>query len=232
MNVKRIISALTLVGALFVFLPEANAQYWEAANQLTNVLSPMLSGSGAYKGSVEIMGVAGIGNDKLNHVEISTSQGYQYNSWFYMGAGLGVDIVRSSYEEMDYTPDPDAYYPTRPSRYGQKRTGVMIPVFSDFRFTIPTGNTASSPSVFIDLRLGASWLVGNNYICTQHNWLRTNTQFYLRPSIGVRIPTNSRNAKQAINIGLSYLLLTSNNSSWAYDNPSFSSIGASISYEW
>lgn len=233
MKAKRIISLAAALMSLLFFTPQARAQYWEAANQLTNVISPILSGSGAYKGSIEIMGVAGVGNDKLNHVEFSTSQGYQYNQWFYMGAGLGVDIVRSSYTDVDnvYRPESGEWGPSRPSRFGQKRTGVMIPVFSDFRLTIPTGNS-SSPSVFIDLRLGASWLVGNNYLRTQDNWLRTNTQFYLRPSIGVRIPTNARNARQAVNIGVSYLLLTSNNSSWAYDNPSFSSVGASISYEW
>ena len=45
---------------------------------------------------MDVTGVAGVGNNKLNHVEISTSQGYQYNSWFYMGAGLGIDVVRSA----------------------------------------------------------------------------------------------------------------------------------------
>lgn len=228
------VAALTALGA-----PVARAQYWQAANQLANVISPILSGSGAYKGSIEVTGLAGFGDNKLNHVEISTSQGYQYNSWFYMGAGLGVDIVRSSYETVDYNAGFDPYDPAhglpRPGspRYGQKRTGVMIPVFTDFRFTIPTGNAPSSPSVFIDLRLGASWLVGNSYIQTQYSWLRTNTQFYLRPAIGVRIPTSSANPKQAVNIGVAYQLLTSNNPfDWGYDTPTFSSIGATVSFEW
>lgn len=98
----RLKGLIPVVGAAMICLSsaqEAKAQLWQATNQLQSLISPALSGSGRYKGSVELMGVAGIGSSKLNHVEISTSQGYQYTSWFYMGAGLGVDIVRSSVDE-------------------------------------------------------------------------------------------------------------------------------------
>lgn len=214
------------------------AQVWQATSQLSNMLSPILSGSGRYKGLVEVSGYAGVSNAKINHVEISTSQGYQYNSWFYMGAGIGVDIV--------HTPDPDA--PDRPAaadgwnngynynyygRYGYKRTGVMLPVFTDFRFDIATGSAPTSPSVLIDLRLGASWLLGNRYMMTDHGYLSNQTQFYCRPSVGVRIPVSSAFPRQAVSIGVSYLLLTSGNNYWYYgESQTLSAFGASVSFEW
>lgn len=208
---------------------------------MQSLISPALSGSGKYKGSVELMGVAGVGSSKLNHVEISTSQGYQYTDWFYMGAGLGVDIVKSSVDEDVYMPDSDgansgAYgwngWGTSP-RYGHKKTGVMIPIFTDFRFNIPLGSTRGAASMFVDLRLGATWLVGNRYMETDDGWLSNNTNFYFRPAIGARIPVSSRNPRQAINIGVAYLMITSGNNYWYYnDNQILSSVGATVSFEW
>lgn len=233
MKTRYIGIAAIALGSLFS-ANEADAQYWQAASQLQSLISPALSGSGRYKGSVELTGVAGVGSSKLNHVEIATSQGYQYTDWFYMGAGLGVDIVRSSVDEYDIvsTPNPGDYIPSGYGYdYGKKRTGVMIPLFTDFRFNIPTGYSAS---VFVDLRLGASWLVGNTYLETTHGWLGNDTKFYFRPAIGARIPINRDNPKQAVNIGVAYLLLTGgNNYGWSYNTTqTFSSIGATVSFEW
>lgn len=231
---------LRVVGAALVaavVAPAARAQVWQATSQLSNMLSPILSGSGRYKGLVEVSGYAGVGDAKINHVEISTSQGYQYNSWFYMGAGIGVDIVHTP--ESD-APDAPGYYAPSDGwngsyygRYGYKRTGVMLPVFTDFRFDIPTGSAPTSPSVLIDMRLGASWLLGNRYMMTDHGYLSNQTQFYFRPSVGVRIPVSSSSPRQAIGIGVSYLLLTSGNNYWYYGgSQTLSAFGASVSFEW
>lgn len=239
---KLIRYAAAVCAAVCVLLcgQSARAQYWQAANQLTNLISPALSGSGAYKGSVELMGVAGVGNSKLNHIELATSQGYQYNSWFYMGVGLGVDIVKSTIPDTDMGPDQSRAYTSGfnnwwmpgDSRFGSKRTGVMIPIFSDFRFDIPMGGNGGA-SMFIDLRFGASWMVGSRYIETTGGYLSNDAQFYFRPSIGARIPINSQNPKQAINIGVAYLLLTSGNNYWYYDDTqTFSAVGATVSFEW
>lgn len=228
-----------IAAAVFVLsgAQDAAAQLWQAASQLQSLISPALSGSGRYKGSVELSGVAGVGSSKLNHVEISTSQGYQYTDWFYMGAGLGVDIVRSTVS--DGVPSGAEDYARRwngwgdSPRYGDKRTGVMIPVFTDFRFNIPTGKSPMSASLFVDLRLGATWLVGNRYMRTDDGWLSNNTNFYFRPAIGARIPVSSRNPRQAVNVGLAYLLITSGNNYWYYDDTvTLSAIGATVSFEW
>lgn len=109
----------------------------------------------------------------------------------------------------------------------------MIPVFTDFRFNIPTGKSPSAASLFVDLRLGATWLVGNRYLRTDDGWLSNNTNFYFRPAIGARIPVNSRNPRQAVNIGVAYLLITSGNNYWYYDHSvTLSAIGATVSFEW
>lgn len=219
--IKRIAALAALASVALFTGHRASAQYWEAANQLTNLISPALSGSGAYKGSVELMGVAGIGDNKLNQVEIATSQGYQYNSWFYMGAGLGVGVVHSGNDPWAAS---DRYYP--------KRTGVMIPVFSDFRFTIPMGGDGGS-AMFVDLRLGASWLCGDKALALGNDVMTTSTNFYFRPAIGARFPINGKNSKQAVNIGLAYLLLTANNGYWYnYQTPTLSALGATVSFEW
>lgn len=234
---KKIFAIIGL--AMVAAVPPANAQYWEAANQLANVITPALQGGAAYKGSVEVMGLGGVGSSKLNHVEIATSQGFTYADWFYMGAGIGVDIVHSTLSEYHGIDEiGPRYYGDQgwngwdnPERFRNHRTGVMIPVFTDFRFNIGIGG---GTSMFIDLRLGASWLVGDRYIAMDNGWLGNDTQFYFRPSLGLRVPINTANPRQAVNFGIAYLMLTSNNNYWYYGgtNKVLSAVGASISFEW
>ena len=81
---KYIISAL----AIGVGTSAASAQYYEIANQLPSLISPALSGSLRYKGFVDLSGTAGLGDNRANFAGISTTQGFQYADWFFMGAGL------------------------------------------------------------------------------------------------------------------------------------------------
>lgn len=237
MNIMKRYLAIALAAVMTIIAgQEARAQYWQAASQLQNLLSPALSGSGRYKGSVELMGVAGIDDSKLNHIEISTSQGYQYNSWFYMGAGIGIDIVMNKKEELFYTPDfsdYDFWNNYNANIRATENTGVMLPIFTDFRFNIPFGQDVKAAAMYIDLRLGASWLLGDKYIDIRHGWLGHSANFYFRPTIGVRFPLSSSNPNRAINIGLSYLLLSADsNNSYYGSHQILSSLGASISFEW
>ena len=73
----------------------AQAQYYEIANQLPSLLQPALSGSMRYKGFVEAGYVKGIGNYNADFLGFSTSQGFQYSSWFFMGVGIGADVLFS-----------------------------------------------------------------------------------------------------------------------------------------
>lgn len=218
--------ALAAVMAIGISVP-ARAQYYEIANQLPGLLSPALSGSLQYRGFVEASGLAGIGRNRANFLGVSTTQGFQYASWFYMGVGAGVDVAMASR-------DSDRFDPMAPGEWnprGTAKTKVMIPVFSDFRFRIGSDKTVSA---FLDLKLGAAWFLGSDYLYMNTAYMTNQTQFYFRPSIGVRIPTDKEKPRQAVCVALTYQLLTSNNNyNYYYDHSvTLSNLGLTVGYEW
>ena len=150
---KRLPLAIFALSAAF----GASAQYYELANQLPRLLRPALSGSWQYKGFVDATAMAGLGHNRANILSLSTSQGFQYTSWFYMGVGLGVDVAFSNYDGSLSRADVPGYW-----EHGANKTGAMLPLFTDFRFTF--GGASNELSAFIDLRLGATFLLGNNYL--------------------------------------------------------------------
>lgn len=207
----------------------ASAQYYELANQLTGLISPALSGAGNYKGYVELSGVAGMGENRANFIGISTSQGYRYSSWFFMGAGLELDVVMAKYS-ADRNSAPSAEMPDF-FRRSSSENKVMLPVFSDFRFNI--GGSNGGASCFVDLKIGAAWFLGNSYLALENARMGRGAQFFLKPTIGVRVPVSSRNSRQAFNIGITYQLITSdNNYAWAGNSVTLNSLGATIGFEW
>ena len=210
---------------LFAMLPAAvSAQYYQIANQIPQLLSPALSGSLNYKGFVELTGMPGLGHNRANIIDISTTQGFQYSSWFFMGVGAGVDAVMAQ-QPGNWHPTPDYDYMYR----GNTKTKVMIPLFSDFRFTFGPATS----SFFIDLKVGAAWLIGSDYLRMADGFMSNSTQFYFRPTIGMRIPVSAQKPNQAFNVGETYQLLTSNNNYYYYSNSlTLNNIGISVSYEW
>lgn len=205
--------------------PASHAQYYEITNQLTNLITPALSGSFNYKGFVEASGLAGVGHNRANFIGISTTQGFRYASWFYMGAGIGVDVVMAQQNDVISSRPDNPFY-----EYSTTKTKAMIPVFSDFRFNI--GDPAKT-SFFIDLKLGAAWMLGSSYLSMNDACMDNSTQFYMRPSLGVRIPVNSSNSSQAFNIGLTYQLLTSGyNYDWYDNDVTLNNFGVTLAYEW
>ena len=214
-----------LLLTLFAMLPAAvSAQYYQIANQIPQLLSPALSGSLNYKGFVELTGMPGLGHNRANIIDISTTQGFQYSSWFFMGVGAGVDAVMAQ-QPGNWHPTPDYDYMYR----GNTKTKVMIPLFSDFRFTFGPATS----SFFIDLKVGAAWLIGSDYLRMADGFMSNSTQFYFRPTIGMRIPVSAQKPNQAFNVGVTYQLLTSNNNYYYYSNSlTLNNIGISVSYEW
>lgn len=219
---KKIFSILLLLLAVSV---SAQAQIYEAVNTLRSVISPALSGSGRYKGYVEGGYSHTLAKYNGDFIEISTSQGYQYNSWFYMGAGLGVDILfshpGSHWGENEITPPPG----NRPVT----KTAPMLPLFADFRFLI--GDT-SNVSFFLDLKVGCSFLLTDRNIAIGDGYLTNREYFFLDPSIGVRVPCNKKNPRQAVDVGVKYKLLTSNYWYNYNNNITLQSLGAFIAFEW
>lgn len=220
---KTFVSILAVLAAMF---STADAQIYEAINTLQSVLSPALSGSGRYKGSVEAGYAHTIGSKyNADFVSVSTSQGYQYNNWFYMGAGLGVDLLMShkgsQWNEGLITPPP--------YNRGYATTAAMLPLFADFRFLI--GDT-SNIAFNLDLKVGCSFLMSNKMIAIGNGYLTNREYFFLEPAIGVRVPCNKKNPKQAFNVGVKYKLLTSNYWYNYNNNITLQGLGAFVAYEW
>lgn len=204
----------------------AHAQYYEIANQLSGLISPALSGSMNYRGFVEAKGVAGIGTNRANFLGVSTSQGFQYRDWFFMGAGIGVDVAMS-HDGTRYLDTPDGYHGDYSPN--STKTKCMIPIFTDFRFKIGGENKTA---FFIDLKLGAAWLIGNTPLRFDTALMDNDAQFYMVPTLGVRIPVDKNNSKHAFNIGVSYQLLTANNDYYYNDNITLNNVGITLGYEW
>ncbi len=227
MKIRHLLPVIGLFILSAVFPQRASAQYYEIANRIPQLLSPMLSGAGSYKGFIEAGYNKTFGNYNADFAEFSTSQGYQYNSWFYMGVGMGVDVLFSHPDNQWGTGwNPDSGFNTN---HSSTQTAAMLPLFTDFRATL---GSSQFMQFFIDLKLGCSFLLGNRYIEIGNGYLTNQQYFYLRPSIGIRIPTNSNNPKQAVSIGINYKLLTSNYwNSWSR-SITLNALGASLSYEW
>lgn len=231
---KTIFKHLTCLFLLTV-APGASAQYYEIANQLPQLIRPALSGSFNYKGFVDVSYMRGISKCKADFLEITTSQGFRYADWFYMGVGIGADVLFSSTDEKwgsgwNYSSSPDL-------SHSSTTTAVMLPLFTDFRFTFgdvntqAKGVTRNSAGFFIDLRIGCSFLCSDDWIRINNGYLTNRQYFYMRPSVGLRIPVGS-SGKQAFDIGLCYKLLTSNYWASSRESATLSSLGLTVAYEW
>lgn len=206
---------------------KASAQFYEIANRIPSLISPALSGSFNYKGSLDAGYSKTLGKYDADFLEFSTSQGFQYASWFYMGVGLGVDVL-FSHQNGDWGNNWN-YSGGFDSNHSSTSTAAMMPLFTDFRFNFGGGSGAS---FFLDLKVGCSFLLSDKYIRIGDGYLTNQEYFYLRPTLGIRIPTNSNNSKQAFDIGITYKLLTSNYwNSWSR-NVTLNALGATIAYEW
>lgn len=214
-------SASILLASLFGTSVPASAQYYEIANQIPQLISPALQGGINYKGFAEVGYVKGVGVNNVDFLSFSTSQGFKYRNWFFMGAGIGVDVAFSGVSEVNSVP----------SQYNYTTTAVMIPIFTDFRFNI--GNSTST-SFFADIKLGCSFLAGNTFLQVNNGYLSSQEYFYFKPSVGVRIPLQSqnKNGKKAFNIGLTYQLLTSNYWYNYNSNVTLNALGLDASFEW
>ena len=223
---KKLLSlAVAAVLAAGMAVP-ARAQYYEIANQLPSLISPALSGSMQYRGFVEASGLAGMGKNRANFLGISTSQGFQYASWFFMGVGMGVDVAMAQQDDRYGAWDPDDW-----EYGGTAKTKCMIPVFTDFRFRIGNDNSVAA---VIGLKLDAAWLLGDDDLMMKTAYMSNETQFYFRPSLGVRIPVSSQNPKQAVNVAVTYQLLTSNNNYtyWHDNSVTLHNLGLTVGFEW
>ena len=216
-----------IVALIFVVPAVSKAQFYQLANTLTNVVTPAISGAGSYQGFVEAGYSHTLNPYPGDFVEISTTQGYRYKSWFFMGVGLGIDgLFAHKNDNWGQTWQP----PVKDRPIVSK--AVMLPLFSDFRFIIGSVPSQAKASFYIDLKIGCSFLMSKKYVAIGDGILTNQQYFFLRPSVGVRIPVSKKNVKQAVNIGINYKLLASNY--WiGYNNDvTLQALGASVAFEW
>lgn len=206
----------------------ANAQYYEIANQLPGLIRPALTGSTNYKGFVEAGYTRTLGSKSADFLEFSTSQGFMYSNWFYMGVGIGVDVL-FAHQNDNWGDGWNMAQPSFDYNHSSTQTAAMLPLFTDFRFML---GGLRNVAFFIDLKVGCSFLLGDEYIRIGDGYLTNRQYFYLHPSLGLRIPTNPQNSKQAFDIGISYKLLTSNYWSFHNSNTTLNGLGVSLAYEW
>lgn len=219
-NYLKIILTFALISG--IFLP-SKAQFYQIANQLPGLIRPALTGSLNYKGYADVSYLKGLGSRQMDIVNVSTSQGFRYSNWFYMGVGIGLDVAMTHTSPEFNMNQGNNYW-----NHGYKTTGIMVPVFTDFRFNI---GKETSTSLYIDARIGASFLMGSSYLAVGDGFITNREYFYLKPSLGVRIPVN-KTGKQAVDVGVTYQLLTSNYWYNYAGNATLSSIGATIAFEW
>lgn len=216
---KKNMRLLIMAFAILFVSSQVKAQYTSIVNQAANILQTAIVGGASYKGFVDVSYTAGFGNLKASFAGVSTIHGFQFNNWFFMGAGLGVDYVYS---------DVQKYYHGDFGNKGVRSSGAMVPIFTDFRFNI---GPRTSASFFIDIKAGGSFLIGKRYLAIENGYLSGSEYFMLKPSLGIRIPVG-QSSKKAFNIGLTYQLLTCNY--WYnYDSGgTINSLGGTFSYEW
>lgn len=217
-------TALAVAIAASTCCTTASGQYWELANQATNMITSALQGGANYKGYVDASYLMGVGNKRANVLELTTSQGMRVSSCFYMGLGLGAQMLFTD------VPQSQAYPPNSEiGGHGFTTTGLAIPLFSDFRFNL---GSESSTGFYADVRVGAAFLAGNDYIQVSDGYLTNSSCFYLRPSVGVRIPVSKSHPKQAINVGVAYQLLSSSYWYISNNNTTLNAIGVNVGFEW
>ena len=196
-----------LVLALAGFIAPASAQFGLMANKLTEMLTPALSGSFNYRGFADIAYLAGLESPDL--LEITTTHGFKYSTWCFMGAGAGVNLA----------------FPQSMEPALRNDVSVLLPLYADFRFNI--GNSAKV-GFFIDLKLGAVFLLAEGRYHTDLTYMQNDPSLYFKPSLGLRIPVNS--GKQALNLSASYQLMTPRFSNGWFIN--FNNLGGTIAFEW
>ena len=208
-----------IVAAMLGSTATANAQYYAIADRLANMITPAIYGGLNYKGLVEVSAIKGIGENNGDFVGISTTQGFKYADWFFMGVGLGVDLLMTHVDNYNFEHETIT------------KTGCVIPLFTDFRFNF--GNQ-SYVSYFIGAKVGCSFLVGNNDISVNRGYITSSECFYLKPSIGVRIPAGSGD-RTAVTIAASYQLITPGYRQYNYYNNqsiSLNGLGVTLGFEW
>lgn len=177
--------------------------YWNSIKQITkedwqpqqSMGSDFTPGKGpqkGYRGFVDLEYYLSIDEVSKDHLGFSTSHGYQFKPWLYIGAGVGMRYIHKKHLKAPpfniYTSVPSSIYGdyvAAVNGYMSKKSDFYIfPVFGDIRLDL----LKSRFSPYLDFRVGYTF--GGKAF-----------GMMLNPSLGCRIGLNDR---LAINPSLGY----------------------------
>ncbi|MDE7402306.1 MAG: hypothetical protein K2M87_02710 [Muribaculaceae bacterium] len=209
----------------------AHAELNDVVNGMTNIAfsdAPHPVAYTGYKGYVEANYTQGIGHLSSNFVTAATSQGAMITDNIYIGGGIGIDMMWTTIDAGwgEYFKETDKKWDWKNS----VKTAIMIPVFSDFRFV--TRHSSTQSSLFLNLRVGCTFLCNDRFVRIGDGLLTSKEFFYLQPSIGVRVPINRTKPRQAFDLGVHYRLMTSRYATNWQREAAINGLGINISYEW
>lgn len=202
----------------------ANAQYYQLATQAADMIRTAATGGMNYRGYVDAAFAGGVGKKRTDVFELSTTQGIKVTPQFFIGVGAGLQLLLTDVNNDE----GEVYYPWM-ANHDYTTTGVAIPLFTDLRLDL--GNQ-SDLSFFADLKLGASFMTGSKLIRIGDGYVYSSQCFYLRPTLGMRIPLTKNNNKMAMTVGLTYQLLTSGSWYMNHNSVTLNAIGANVGFEW
>lgn len=119
----------------------------------------------SYRGFIDAAYSVGVGDYKFNRVEMSTSHGYQFNPYFFIGGGLGIHFMFPYYEAMGMEIALD-----------ERSNKVDIPVFANVHCNF----TKWIVSPFMDFKGGA--------------FVTNSGGMYINVSVGCRFAVNEKQA--------------------------------------
>lgn len=214
--------------AFFIFLTAVASLVASAQSAFYNAMNSAAWSGGKYKGFIEAGALKGVGSHNMDMIDILTTHGALIGDSFFVGAGLGATILLTD-NELD----------TRSERYNDVTTkAVMIPLYADMRYTFGSYDATIRP--FVDLKLGASLLVSNDYVAVGDRYIDNDRAMaYISPTFGVRFSTS---AGIGINLGVTYNLISQRlyyyddydyyYHYYNYDGAILHAIGARLQIEW
>ena len=157
--------------------------YTNTTSTHTGTLSSNEYDISGYRGFIDLGYTKGTGKySVLDRVEISTSHGYQFNPYIFLGIGSGIHYYESiyTYNENGEETSLDA---------------LIVPIFADFRCNFTEGHVVP----YFGLKAGYSIDVDDKF---------NDMGFYANPSFGLKVMVN---ASMAVNFNLGYTVQATKN---------------------
>lgn len=168
-------------GSIFVYKMEEVEKITKERSGRDN--TPPFSGQeyniSGYRGFVDFGYTAGVGDMNIGRVELTTSHGFQFNPYLFVGAGTGIHCYFKANE--------------RKLELSEKECLPVIPFFVDLRGSFLKGSIVP----FIGIKLGYSCAL----VSASNEYDFSGLGLYIAPSAGVKFAITSQ---AMLNLSLGY----------------------------